>query len=147
MEQFILFEANKQKIALPIQVVERIIEFDKGIAIPDTSDYLMGLHRYNDENLVLIDMNMRLFKTPIQATEDSKIIVVDWKDKKLGLAVDQVTTVQRFESNPNQKQSDENKTKYIVETFQFNDEIILHLDVEQLFQDEASNEIMIVLAK
>ncbi|QII81946.1 chemotaxis protein CheW [Jeotgalibaca arthritidis] len=147
MEQFILFEANTQKIALPIQVVERIIEFDKGIAIPDTSDYLMGLHRYNDENLVLIDMNMRLFKTPIQATEDSKIIVVDWKDKKLGLAVDQVTTVQRFESNPNQKQSDENKTKYIVETFQFNDEIILHLDVEQLFQDEASNEIMIVLAK
>lgn len=147
MEQFILFEANKQKIALPIQVVERIIEFDKGIAIPDTSDYLMGLHRYNDENLVLIDMNMRLFKTPIQATEDSKIIVVDWKDKKLGLAVDQVTTVQRFESNPNQKQSDENKTKYIVETFQFNDEIILHLDVEQLFQDEASSEIMIVLAK
>lgn len=147
MEQFILFEANKQKIALPIQVVERIIEFDKGIAIPDTSDYLMGLHRYNDENLVLIDMNMRLFKTPIQATEDSKIIVVDWKDKKLGLAVDQVTTVQRFESNPNQKQSDENKTKYIVETFQLNDEIILHLDVEQLFQDEASNEIMIVLAK
>lgn len=147
MEQFILFEANKQKIALPIQVVERIIEFDKGIAIPDTSDYLMGLHRYNDENLVLIDMNMRLFKTPIQATEDSKIIVVDWKDKKLGLAVDQVTTVQRFESNPDQKQSDENKTKYIVETFQFNDEIILHLDVEQLFQDEASNEIMIVLAK
>lgn len=147
MEQFILFEANKQKIALPIQVVERIIEFDKGIAIPDTSDYLMGLHRYNDENLVLIDMNMRLFKTPIQATEDSKIIVVDWKDKKLGLAVDQVTTVQRFKSNPNQKQSDENKTKYIVETFQFNDEIILHLDVEQLFQDEASNEIMIVLAK
>ncbi|APZ49678.1 hypothetical protein BW721_08410 [Jeotgalibaca sp. PTS2502] len=147
MEQFILFEANTQKIALPIQVVERIIEFDKGIAIPDTSDYLMGLHRYNDENLVLIDMNMRLFKTPIQATEDSKIIVVDWKDKKLGLAVDQVTTVQRFESNPNQKQSDENKTKYIVETFQLNDEIILHLDVEQLFQDEASNEIMIVLAK
>lgn len=147
MEQFILFEANTQKIALPIQVVERIIEFDKGIAIPDTSDYLMGLHRYNDENLVLIDMNMRLFKTPIQATEDSKIIVVDWKDKKLGLAVDQVTTVQRFESNPDQKQSDENKTKYIVETFQFNDEIILHLDVEQLFQDEASNEIMIVLAK
>ncbi|HJA91347.1 MAG TPA: chemotaxis protein CheW [Candidatus Jeotgalibaca merdavium] len=147
MEQFILFEANKQKIALPIQVVERIIEFDKGIAIPDTSDYLMGLHRYNDENLVLIDMNMRLFKTPIQATEDSKIIVVDWKDKKLGLAVDQVTTVQRFESNPDQKQSDENKTKYIVETFQLNDEIILHLDVEQLFQDEASNEIMIVLAK
>ena len=147
MEQFILFEANKQKIALPIQVVERIIEFDKGIAIPDTSDYLMGLHRYNDENLVLIDMNMRLFKTPIQATEDSKIIVVDWKDKKLGLAVDQVTTVQRFESNPDQKQSDENKTKYIVETFQLNDEIILHLEVEQLFQDEASNEIMIVLAK
>lgn len=147
MEQFILFEANKQKIALPIQVVERIIEFDKGIAIPDTSDYLMGLHRYNDENLVLIDMNMRLFKTPIQATEDSKIIVVDWKDKKLGLAVDQVTTVQRFESNPDQKQSEENKTKYIVETFQLNDEIILHLDVEQLFQDEASNEIMIVLAK
>lgn len=147
MEQFILFEANTQKIALPIQVVERIIEFDKGIAIPDTSDYLMGLHRYNDENLVLIDMNMRLFKTPIQATEDSKIIVVDWKDKKLGLAVDQVTTVQRFESNPDQKQSDENKTKYIVETFQLNDEIILHLDVEQLFQDEASNEIMIVLAK
>lgn len=147
MEQFILFEANKQKIALPIQVVERIIEFDKGIAIPDTSDYLMGLHRYNDENLVLIDMNMRLFKTPIQATEDSKIIVVDWKDKKLGLAVDQVTTVQRFESNPDQKQSDENKTKYIVETFQLNNEIILHLEVEQLFQDEASNEIMLVLAK
>ncbi|AZP04251.1 chemotaxis protein CheW [Jeotgalibaca ciconiae] len=147
MEQFILFMSNNQKIALPIHVVERIIEFDKGIAMPDTSDYLMGLHRYNEENIVLIDMNSRLFNKTIEATEDSKIIVVDWKDKKIGLAVDQVTTVQKFESGQDKKQMDDNKTKYIVETFQLQEEIVLHLDVENLFSEEASREIITVLEK
>ena len=115
--------------------------------MPDTSDYLMGLHRYNEENIVLIDMNSRLFNKTIEATEDSKIIVVDWKDKKIGLAVDQVTTVQKFESGQDKKQMDDNKTKYIVETFQLQEEIVLHLDVENLFSEEASREIITVLEK
>ncbi|WP_373752154.1 chemotaxis protein CheW [Jeotgalibaca porci] len=144
MTKFINFICNEQQFALTIDSVEKILLYKKPALIPDTSAYINGFLSYNDNPLLLIDMKRRLFNEKLTPNEQTKVIVANWKNKKIGLIVEQITQVKEYPITDVEQAESTNgtaKTAYIIGTFQENDDITLHIDVDMLFPLEGEQEI------
>ena len=144
MTKFINFICNEQQFALTIDSVEKILLYKKPALIPDTSAYINGFLSYNDNPLLLIDMKKRLFNEKLTPNEQTKVIVANWKNKKIGLIVEQITQVKEYPITDVEQAESTNgtaKTAYIIGTFQENDAITLHIDVDMLFPLEGEQEI------
>ena len=144
MTKFINFICNEQQFALTIDSVEKILLYKKPALIPDTSAYINGFLSYNDIPLLLIDMKRRLFNEKLTPNEQTKVIVANWKNKKIGLIVEQITQVKEYPITDVAQSESSNgaaKTAYLMGTFQENDDITLHIDVDMLFPLEGEQEI------
>lgn len=92
--------------------------------------------------LLLIDMKMRLFNEKLPPNEQTKVIVANWKNEKIGLIVEQITQVKEYpDANLPESSDGTEKTAYLIGTFQENDTITLHIDVDKLFTLEGEQEI------
>lgn len=147
MKQYIIFTVNKQNFAVDIVAIERIIEAEEPKKTPETSDYFLGVTQYNGQILPNIDLSMRLYKKPTVQDMSTKVIVTLWKDKFIGLMVDDVVGVQNFndkqfeESNKDMNLSREYITGFIKEE----DNIIIVLNINKIFDGDQEEELMLAL--
>lgn len=145
MKQAIIFRNSSQKFAFDVVKVERIIEFELPVKIPDAADFLLGVIQYSGKVLPVIDLNMRFYGVSVQHNSQSKIIVVLWNDAFLGLAVDEVTGIQNVDENLFEDADfrDGMVSRDYVEGFiKSDDEIIIFLETAKLF-DFAQSEKLI----
>ncbi|HSR05170.1 MAG TPA: chemotaxis protein CheW, partial [Proteiniclasticum sp.] len=97
MKKVIIFNNNKQNFALEIERIERIIEYSRPRKLPETADYILGVIRYNEKVLPVIDLNQRLYGRDGVISESNKIIVVLWKSAHLGLVVDDILGIRTID--------------------------------------------------
>lgn len=144
MEKFIVFTSGAQNFAIPITEVEKIIMMQEPTRIPDTSSYLIGAISYSDQLLPIIDLSERLFKQKTVVTANTKIIVVEWKELKIGLVVEDVLSVSNFEeiSEDETKEKIREAAKYVRALFKTEEGIVLVLDVDVLFSSENEKELI-----
>lgn len=136
---------NNQKTAVDIDVTERILLLEDITLIPDTSNYIKGVIDYSEEVLPVIDLNERLFHQTYQKTEQTKVIVTLWKNKKIGLIVDDVTAVQDFSDQELQSDTNENKGRSISAIVRTPESIITVIDVDNLFSADGEAELLSII--
>lgn len=136
---------NNQKTAVDIDVTERILLLEDITLIPDTSNYIKGVIDYSEEVLPVIDLNERLFNQTYQKTEQTKVIVTLWKNKKIGLIVDDVTAVQDFSDQELQSDTNENKGRSISAIVRTPESIITVIDVDNLFSADGEAELLSII--
>ncbi|MCI3028120.1 chemotaxis protein CheW [Desemzia sp. C1] len=145
MKKHIIFMCNNQKTAVDIDVTERILLLEDITLIPDTSNYIKGVIDYSEEVLPVIDLNERLFHQTYQKTEQTKVIVTLWKNKKIGLIVDDVTAVQDFSDQELQSDTNENKGRSIRAIVRTPESIITVIDVDNLFSADGEAELLSII--
>ncbi|WP_303861317.1 chemotaxis protein CheW [Alkalibaculum bacchi] len=143
MEQFIVFINNGQHFALDISKIERIIEFEQPKKIPEASDYLLGVIQHNGEILPIIDLTKRLYNNDSVNSDSKKVIVATWKEKQMGFVVEDIKEISNFESTQYEKMNQDISISkaYIKGFIKTNDDIIIVLDINQLFTLEQEKEI------
>lgn len=144
MEKFVVFSSGGQSFAVPIEVTEKIIHVEGLTHIPDTSDYVLGAIDYDDGILPIIDLSERFFQRKTEVTADTKVIVINWQEKNIGLAVDKVTNIRSFESADREgsEQSDQEAASYIMAFIRTEEGIILQLDVNRIFSETGEYELV-----
>ncbi|SFC39266.1 CheW-like domain-containing protein [Alkalibacterium subtropicum] len=144
MEQHILFKAGKQTFALPITQTDRIIALENETRVPDLSSYIIGVQDIEGEVIVIVDLADRFYALPNQNPADAEIILAFWKESKVGLLVDEVTTVQAYDTSDlmdkDAGKADGLSTSYITAFIQAQDEIIPILDPHSLFSADKAEE-------
>lgn len=146
MEKYIIFMCNNQKIAVNIDATERIVLLEQITLLPDTSSYIKGVIDYNEEVVPVVDMNERLFKQTYQRTEQTKVIIAFWKNQKIGLIVDDVTSVQDFSDQQLQSSSEDEKNKRSISAIvKIGEDIITIIEVENLFSEDGNNELLSII--
>lgn len=145
MKKHIIFMCNNQKTAVDIDVTERILLLEDITLIPDTSSYIKGVIDYSEEVIPVIDLNERLFHQTYQKTEQTKVIVTLWKNKKIGLIVDDVTAVQDFSDQELQSDANENKGRSISAIVRTPESIITVIDVDNLFSADGEAELLSII--
>lgn len=144
MEKYILFKNRDQDFAIDVSKVERIIEFQDPKKIPESLEYLIGVIKYEKSILPVIDLNIRLYGSKIENTKDTKIIVVAWKNRQMGLLVDNIVGINNFEEEYYEESNiDTNISKRYIDGFiKLEDSIVIVLDIDGILNEEKEQELL-----
>jgi purine-binding chemotaxis protein CheW len=145
MKQVIIFSNNKQNFALEIERIERIIEYSRPRRLPETAEYILGVIKYNEKVLPVIDLNKRLYGRDGEIKEGNKIIVVLWKNAHLGLVVDDILGIRTIDEESfeeSQIGEESISSEYIKGFIKIEEDIIILMDTEKLFSFIQAKEIL-----
>ncbi|MBO0443380.1 chemotaxis protein CheW [Vagococcus fluvialis] len=136
MEKQIVFLSKKQELSIPIEKINKIIQWQETIPVPETSTFVLGVIEHNEHVLPVIDLNDRLYGIPTEVSNEMKIIIVQWKEEYLGLLVESIRGIMDFEKNQfelmeNEVTFDKN---YIESFIKAENGIIIQLNVDTLFE-------------
>lgn len=148
MDQQIVFQMNSQSFSVSVMETNRIIPLGKVIKLPDTSEYILGIMEAEEDILPVIDLSHRLLGSPIdeEQKEEAQVLVVYWKEKLVGLAVEEVVSIQLVD----EEQIDEDLEKVslidhssspVKKIIRTEKGMILGLDLENLFVETGTIEL------
>lgn len=145
MEQYVVFESNNQNFAIDIPQIEKIIEFQAPKEIPDSSDYLLGIIKYNEMVLPIIDLTKRLYNTYTLYKKENKVIVVQWKERQVGLVVEKILGIKGFhkEQYENTNVDLRISKEYIQGFIKMEQGITIVLDTDKIFSPEQEEELLL----
>jgi len=101
--QVVEFVLGKENFAIDLFDVKEVVEYTTITHLPNVPSYLKGIIDLRGEITTIVDLKLRL-NIPEEskvAVESSRIIVLDDKitKSKIGILVDDVTSVSTFEGN------------------------------------------------
>ncbi|MDN6194976.1 MAG: chemotaxis protein CheW [Atopostipes suicloacalis] len=99
MSQFIVYRVGKQKFAVSISSTSRIIALESVTAVPDSTDFMMGVMETEGDVLPIIDLSQRFYDIELKDTKNAQVVVILWNNEEIGLAVDEVINIVDFEEN------------------------------------------------
>lgn len=147
MEKQILFRLDEQFFAIPISDTDKIVRIEKRTVVPDVSSYILGVQDVEGKILPLVNLADRFYQGDVEDLNEADVMVVHWKDEKVGLVVDEVTAVQTYEQEQWKEKAETNhkvdgvSTSYIKAFIQTADGIVPVLNVHALFSEEKAEEI------
>lgn len=143
MERYIIFKSNNQSFALGISKVDKIIEFQEPKPIPESSAYFLGVIKYNNKILPIIDLTRRLYSVNSPRNESDKVIVILCKNKLIGVVVDDIFGIQSFENEQFESSNEDThiSKEYILGFIKTDEDITIVLDTDKIFSLEQENEL------
>lgn len=143
MSQFIVYRVSKQKFAISISSTSRIIALEGVTAIPESSDHMMGVMEIENEILPIIDLSKRFYNKGLEDVESAQVLVVLWRGKEIGFAVDEVLNIVNFDKDQIDMEVEkftkigESRENSPVKSFiRTDDEIILELDLDLFLENK-----------
>ena len=87
--QLVTFRIGAHVFAFSVLEVERVLRYEAPAPLPDAPDFLDGILQQGDDVVPVIDLRRRL-NVEAATREETRIVLVDWDDGKVGLVVDEV---------------------------------------------------------
>jgi purine-binding chemotaxis protein CheW len=95
--QFVTFRVGGQEFAFDILQIERILRYQTPAPLPQAPAYLEGVVPYGGGAVPVLDLRKR-FELPAHLREETRLMVVDLGDQRIGVVVDEVREVLRVDS-------------------------------------------------
>ncbi|MCF8010253.1 MAG: chemotaxis protein CheW [Clostridiales bacterium] len=132
-EQIVVFEINQQQYALPIYNVSEIIRVMEITPVPNTDYYVKGIINLRGSVVPVISLNLRIGMEEKELSDESRIIVMEQDNVKLGVTVDSVQSVTRYsESEIEIPESMAAQNHFIRGIIHRNDTMVLLLDLDKI---------------
>lgn len=93
--QLVVFSLANEFYGVDIKLVESIIRTERVTVVPHAPSFIDGVINMRGEVLPVIDLSIRFGLTRNAETKDSRIIVVEVRQVRVGIVVDAVTEVMR----------------------------------------------------
>ncbi len=93
--QLVSFELANELYGIEITKVREIILISEITRIPQTPPYVVGLINLRSSVIPVIDLRVLFSLTESEKTDDSRIMVLQCRDKTIGIMVDAVSEVLR----------------------------------------------------
>jgi purine-binding chemotaxis protein CheW len=135
----VIFEVNEFKLSIPISSVKEIIRMVQIERIPRQPSFIEGVINFRGTHIPIIDLRKRfLIKQFKPWNQDSRIMVIHYNDKLLGLIVDQVDAVKSIILNTDIDEFIEQiyiKEHFVASVSEAESGVIVNIDVNELFND------------
>ena len=95
--QLVCFRGGPQEVALDILQVERSLRHLAPAPVPQAPPFLEGVVPYEGGVVPVVDLRKR-FELPAGLREETRLMIVDLDDQRIGVLVDQVREVLRVAS-------------------------------------------------
>jgi len=97
--QIVVFELDGQFYALPILEIQEIIRPVSVTPVPNTNKYVEGVINLRGNVIPIVNLRKRLGLSETEKNDETRIIVVEYNDEKIGLIVDRVLEVSQYEES------------------------------------------------
>lgn len=95
--QVVTFRVGSQEFAFDILQIERILRYQTPAPLPQAPAFLEGVVPYAGGAIPVVDLRKR-FQLPAHLQEETRLMVVDLGDQRIGVLVDEVREVLRVDS-------------------------------------------------
>ena len=96
--QLVVFVLGDQSFAINVDKTREILRWPGCRAIPEAPAALIGITSVRGEVLPMVDLRIFLGIAPVTAMEQSKVIIAEFNEVKLGFVVDAVERIYRVKS-------------------------------------------------
>ncbi len=87
--QIVTFRIGAHVFAFSVLQVERVLRYEAPTPLPEAPEFLDGMIQQGEDLVPVIDLRKRL-SVQADTGEETRTILVDWDDGKVGLVVDEV---------------------------------------------------------
>jgi purine-binding chemotaxis protein CheW len=95
--QVVTFRVGSQEFALDILQIERILRYIVPAPLPKAPEFLEGVVQYEGGAVPVVDLRKR-FELEAPIREETRLMVLDLEDQRIGVLVDEVREVMRVDS-------------------------------------------------
>lgn len=150
MHQMVSFKLGSEEFGVDILKVREIIKFQKITSVPQTPDFVEGVINLRGNVIPVIDLRKKFGMSTMEKDDQTRIIVVNVKEKTIGVVVDTVEQVLRLSEDQIElppEIGNDNVKEYLRGVGKLDDRllIILHLDKiltsKEIFQLESLNQL------
>jgi len=138
--QFVVFEVGDEKFSLDIDDVLEITHLKDITRVPNSETYINGVINLRGRIHVVISLARKLNLVDKEKTDDSRIIIIESDEERLGMIVDLVDQVLKVKKNDIQAVPEiingNVEKKYLKGVIPFNDEILMILDTSKIIISE-----------
>jgi purine-binding chemotaxis protein CheW len=137
--QLVSFRLAQEEYGIEITRVREIILMGEITRVPQTPHYVKGLINLRSTVIPVIDLRIRFGLAEADATDESRIMVVNVGGKTIGIVVDAVSEVLRVSSDqiaPPPPTVVSLGTEYLTGLVKLEKQLLLMLDIEKLLGAE-----------
>ncbi len=95
--QIVSFRVGRQEFAFDILQIQRIIRYEPPAPLPQAPAFLEGVVQYAGGAVAVVDLRKR-FELDAPVREETRMMIVDLGDQRVGVIVDEVREVLRVDS-------------------------------------------------
>ncbi|NMB11045.1 MAG: purine-binding chemotaxis protein CheW [Firmicutes bacterium] len=137
--QLVIFRLYGEEFGVEITKVREIVKPREITRLPNVVDFVEGVTNLRGEVIPIIDLKKRFGVEATDMTDDSRIIIVDISDNRVGLIVDDVTEVLRISDediDPPPRTIAGLKAEYIQGIGKVGERLLILLDVDKILTTE-----------
>jgi len=95
--QIVTFQVGPQEFGFDILQIERILRYEPPARLPQAPEFLEGVVQYEGAAVPVVDLRKR-FELDAPVREETRLMIVDLGDQRVGVIVDGVREVLRVDS-------------------------------------------------
>lgn len=93
----VVVEINRELFGMEIVFSREIIKYRNITRLPSLPAHILGMISIRNEVIPVVSLNRRIFGSEDVITEESRIMVIEFKENTLGFLVDRVMSVRNFQ--------------------------------------------------
>jgi len=99
IDQVVIFLLNKQRFAIPLNMVEQIIRAVEVTSIPNAPQTICGVINYHGNIIPVYDFHQRIGISGVITKPDNRFVITSMSNFKVALRVDDIEGIEQLSSD------------------------------------------------
>jgi purine-binding chemotaxis protein CheW len=141
--KYVIFMMKDEEYGLEVLKVHEIVRIENIIPVPHSRPYFLGMMDIRGKVVPIIDLRVKL-ELDKNETSPDRAIIIEVEKKRIGLAVDRVSSVVQFRAEDIDQGPPAVKsvhTRYIAGIGKWKDRFIVLMNLDHLFSAEELSEL------
>ena len=143
-QQIVTFRLGEEEYGVDIMKVQEIILLGQITQVPEVPDYIEGVINLRGNVIPIIDLRKRFKHNEFAVSEETRIIVLNVKEKTMGVIVDAVSEVLRVAKDtidPAPAAISGTGKEYIQGLIKLEKRLLILLEIEKILNLEEMNQL------
>lgn len=139
MLQWVTFRLENETYGINVMQVQEVLRYSEIAPVPGAPPYVLGIINLRGNVVTVIDTRHRFGLVPAEATDNTRIVIIEADSHVVGILVDAVAEVvylrqSEIETAPNVGTDD--SAKFIQGVCNKNDQLLILVDLDKMLTDE-----------
>jgi purine-binding chemotaxis protein CheW len=143
--QLVSFRLAEEEYGIEITKVQEIILLGEITRVPRTPDYIEGLINLRSEVIPVVNLRRRFGLPSQEPTDETRVMVINVREKTLGMIVDAVNEVLRVphaQIVPPPAAVTASGHEYLTGLVKFDERLLILLDIDRVLESEEEDAAM-----